>query len=587
MTRPQVPALMVLALDYYRQPLAYRHLSEVRRPLPDGFDALLTDFCAALSLTRLEETAQQLEVEPVELEAAARFLVRHVLLNPAGDYYRHLGLNRDASAEAIKHHYQLLIRQFHPDRVDASTEAGAFYATRINLAYRTLRQVDERARYDAGLTPYPDGVTDTDAAWFFRPNRQEHPAAPAVEHASGRRSMRSRPRVGAWIVVGLGVVAIIVSLGFVLSRSSQLPTLRLASTARGDGSAPLPHYLAGGSTVEQGTAPGGASKVPAQAAAQVPDRVQVAVDAEPPPDPPLVVALAEPLSDVPETREQAKREQAKREQAERERAARDQAERELAERQRTEREQAERERVERELADRQQAERQRAAPDQTERERFERELAEAERQRVERERAELLRAERLKAEREKAEREQAERQQAERELAARQEAAREKAEREKAEREQAERQRAAREQAERQRVERERAHQREQAQREKAESAAAALMSRLESAYRMENATAFAALFTADAQVNEGSGRALIRRRYADLFARSEASELSINTMRWQLMRNGRLKGTGRISVRNRYVGSRNWQRVNGRVDLELVSFGSGYRIARMIDYLN
>lgn len=562
MTRPQVPALMVLALDYYRQPLAYRHLSEVRRPLPDGFDALLTDFCAALSLTRLEETAQQLEVEPVELEAAARFLVRHVLLNPAGDYYRLLGLNRDASAEAIKHHYQLLIRQFHPDRVDASTEAGAFYATRINLAYRTLRQVDERARYDAGLTPYPDGVTDTDAAWFFRPNRQEHPAAPAVEHASGRRSMRSRPRVGAWIVVGLGVVAIIVSLGFVLSRSSQLPTLRLASTARGDGSAPLPHYLAGGSTVEQGTAPGGASKVPAQAAAQVPDRVQVAVDSEPPPDPPLVVALAEPLSDVPETREQAKREQAKREQAERERAARDQAERELAERQRTEREQAERER-------------------------FERELAEAERQRVERERAELLRAERLKAEREKAEREQAERQQAERELAARQKAAREKAEREKAEREQAERQRAAREQAERQRVERERAHQREQAQREKAESAAAALMSRLESAYRMENATAFAALFTADAQVNEGSGRALIRRRYADLFARSEASELSINTMRWQLMRNGRLKGTGRISVRNRYVGSRNWQRVNGRVDLELVSFGSGYRIARMIDYLN
>ena len=562
MTRPQVPALMVLALDYYRQPLAYRHLSEVRRPLPDGFDALLTDFCAALSLTRLEETAQQLEVEPVELEAAARFLVRHVLLNPAGDYYRLLGLNRDASAEAIKHHYQLLIRQFHPDRVDASTEAGAFYATRINLAYRTLRQVDERARYDAGLTPYPDGVTDTDAAWFFRPNRQEHPAAPAVEHASGRRSMRSRPRVGAWIVVGLGVVAIIVSLGFVLSRSSQLPTLRLASTARGDGSAPLPHYLAGGSTVEQGTAPGGASKVPAQAAAQVPDRVQVAVDSEPPPDPPLVVALAEPLSDVPETREQAKREQAKREQAERERAARDQAERELAERQRTEREQAERER-------------------------FERELAEAERQRVERERAELLRAERLKAERQKAEREKAKRQQAERELAARQEAAREKAEREKAEREQAERQRAAREQAERQRVERERAHQREQAQREKAESAAAALMSRLESAYRMENATAFAALFTADAQVNEGSGRALIRRRYADLFARSEASELSINTMRWQLMRNGRLKGTGRISVRNRYVGSRNWQRVNGRVDLELVSFGSGYRIARMIDYLN
>ena len=132
------PPLVVLALDYHRDPLAHRSLSEVERPLPRDFEHLFSEFCAALSATRIHDTAAALGITPEELAEAARFLVRHALLDARGDYYRHLGLNRDASLEAIRQHYLLLIRMFHPDRLDDLAETEGFYATRINLAYQTL-----------------------------------------------------------------------------------------------------------------------------------------------------------------------------------------------------------------------------------------------------------------------------------------------------------------------------------------------------------------------------------------------------------------------------------------------------------------
>lgn len=533
MTRRGVPALVGLALDYYRDPLVFRHLSEMQRPLPDGFDALLTDFCAALSLSRLKTTAKRLGVEPTELEAAARFLVRHVLLDPAGDYYRHLGLNRDASADAIRHHYQLLIRQFHPDRVDTSTEAGAFYATRINLAYRTLRQAEARARYNAGLPPYPGGRTETDAAWFFSPNRPMPPGSPGAEHAYRRRW---RLGVGGWVVGGIGVVMILLSLAFVLLRTSQAPTLRLASATRGERLAPLPHYLSGAKTSEQVAVPGGASMVPAvEAAAQLRETVAPHVSRPTTPVTGVTVTRRAPVAALPPEEPAL-----------------------------TLRDAVSPEPVVAGSAPSESSESPSRRPETAPAllampgpvgngvvlKQSARGAKELDPQRGPPPVVVVARAEPSPTVAEK------------REQAARNEAERKRAERERAERAK----------AERDKVERARA---------------AALMSRLESAYRTENATAFAALFTADAQVNEGSGRELIRRRYADLFERAEASELSIDVLRLQSMPSGRLLGTGRISVRNRYSGSRDWRRVDGRVEFELVRVGSEYRIARMIDYLD
>jgi hypothetical protein len=119
------------------------------------------------------------------------------------------------------------------------------------------------------------------------------------------------------------------------------------------------------------------------------------------------------------------------------------------------------------------------------------------------------------------------------------------------------------------------------------EKDASALVARLEGAYAAMNADGFAALFTANARVNEGSGRGLIRSKYADLFKRTTGATLSIGNVRWRAMPDGRISGSGAISVGNQYRGAGGWRYAKGGVDLELVPDGGGYRIASMIYRLN
>jgi DnaJ-class molecular chaperone len=62
--------------------------------------------------------------------------------------------------EQVKEHHRLLMRVFHPDRENRADDWKDAFATRINLAYTTLRDADERRRYDASLQQArPPGVT--------------------------------------------------------------------------------------------------------------------------------------------------------------------------------------------------------------------------------------------------------------------------------------------------------------------------------------------------------------------------------------------------------------------------------------------
>ena len=80
------PELLILALDFYRHPLRYRHLTEPRQPLPDVFDSLLSDFAAALSPQNIESVALKLGQTPADIEKAARFFIRQVLVVPEADH---------------------------------------------------------------------------------------------------------------------------------------------------------------------------------------------------------------------------------------------------------------------------------------------------------------------------------------------------------------------------------------------------------------------------------------------------------------------------------------------------------------------
>ena len=241
-----VPPLVKLALDYYRAPLAYGHLSDVSRPLPPGFTKLLTEFGAALSGPRIEETAAALSTDADELQEAARFFARHALLSPAGDYYRYLGLPRNASAEAVRVHYQLLIRMFHPDRLANASEADLAYSSRLNAAYRVLRDPEARARYDEQLPALSSRPRRGDLAAFFQPRQPE----------LGVERPRLRQRVGNLLrrpVVAVPMAGVLmVGVALLVMRWQTSPDLRVLTPAEEVQERPLPRYLQRGAEPKDG-----------------------------------------------------------------------------------------------------------------------------------------------------------------------------------------------------------------------------------------------------------------------------------------------------------------------------------------------
>ena len=233
-----VPALVQLALDYYRTPLRYDHLSDMDMPLPRGFETLLDEMGHALAGPRIDETAGLVSIAPRELLQAARFFVRHALLHPAGDYYRWLGVSRTASPETIRHHYLLLMRMFHPDRAPDLDQAELAYASRINAAYRVLHDPQARRAYDLSQPSAVREQRPSDPRLFFRAS------SPVILSKRGGRLARLRRAIaGRPVVVATAIMACF-GLGYLIIQEAHVePTLRVTADgdeARGDA---LPHYL--------------------------------------------------------------------------------------------------------------------------------------------------------------------------------------------------------------------------------------------------------------------------------------------------------------------------------------------------------
>ncbi|MBP1707027.1 MAG: chaperone DnaJ domain protein, partial [Chloroflexi bacterium] len=63
------------------------------------------------------------------------------------DYYRILGINRNATDKDIKAAYRRLARQHHPD-VNPGNKAAEERFKEINQAYEVLSDVEKRKKYD-------------------------------------------------------------------------------------------------------------------------------------------------------------------------------------------------------------------------------------------------------------------------------------------------------------------------------------------------------------------------------------------------------------------------------------------------------
>lgn len=143
------PDPLSLAVSFRQAPGSFPDLLRGRGILPSGISILLR-LAGGVSLDDEEFVAPPVVPVP-ELRKAARFFIEQVLLARDSDHYRILGVSPDASIEEIKENHRLLMRIFHPDRMESVSEADAGFAARINLAYNALRLPADRAAYDTKL----------------------------------------------------------------------------------------------------------------------------------------------------------------------------------------------------------------------------------------------------------------------------------------------------------------------------------------------------------------------------------------------------------------------------------------------------
>jgi DnaJ-domain-containing protein 1 len=141
-------ALAKVLLDYYAAPgnyalsvgqpvLAFRHLDTVIA----WAQGKITD---------------ENGLQSASLQQSAVFFVQRACLRQENSHYDVLGIEKNFSLDVLRLRYRALISLTHPDKAIDGFPADA--AVRINQAYDTLRDADERAKYDATLSEELKGL---------------------------------------------------------------------------------------------------------------------------------------------------------------------------------------------------------------------------------------------------------------------------------------------------------------------------------------------------------------------------------------------------------------------------------------------
>src|SRR5580658_1115055 len=81
------------------------------------------------------------------------------------DYYKTLGVGKNASDEEIKKAYRKLARKYHPDRNAGDKQAEERFKE-ISQAHDVLSDADKRKQYDRGTGPFGFGAPGFDASSF-------------------------------------------------------------------------------------------------------------------------------------------------------------------------------------------------------------------------------------------------------------------------------------------------------------------------------------------------------------------------------------------------------------------------------------
>src|ERR1700751_1436378 len=88
------------------------------------------------------------------------------------DYYKELGVGKNASDEEIKKAYRKLARKYHPDRNQGDKQAEERFK-RISQAHDVLSDPDKRKAYDRGTGPFGNFAGGFDPSSFSGGFRDE------------------------------------------------------------------------------------------------------------------------------------------------------------------------------------------------------------------------------------------------------------------------------------------------------------------------------------------------------------------------------------------------------------------------------
>ncbi|KAF7590164.1 hypothetical protein BBP40_003185 [Aspergillus hancockii] len=138
------------------------YCSEALELNPNSLQALLFKGQVALDEERLEDAIRILstakEHHPNSRDAEALLQKVHVLQKRSKqkDYYKVLGVGRDADDRTIKRAYRQLTKQHHPDKAKSqgiTKEEAEKKMSAINEAYEVLSDPELKVRYDSGDDP--------------------------------------------------------------------------------------------------------------------------------------------------------------------------------------------------------------------------------------------------------------------------------------------------------------------------------------------------------------------------------------------------------------------------------------------------
>lgn len=138
------------------------YCAEALQLVPHSLAGLLYKAQIALDEDRFEDAIRTLESakehhpnsqEAQSLQQKAQTLLKR---SKQKDYYKVLGISRDADDRTIKRAYRQLVKQHHPDKANAqgvSKEEAEKKMAAINEAYEVLSDSELRTRFDNGDDP--------------------------------------------------------------------------------------------------------------------------------------------------------------------------------------------------------------------------------------------------------------------------------------------------------------------------------------------------------------------------------------------------------------------------------------------------